>query len=103
MYNYEQLEVDLAELGDLSVNKSIRLQNTLDALREHYVKLCTIAGKLKGRTMLLSSAAGRKDYGYGKEQIEQIFSEYEKVRGYIELLDKTTTLMQSISKHTPEL
>lgn len=103
LYDFPQLEADIAPLSDFSVNKTERLQTTFNVLREHYVKLSTIAGRLKARTMLLSTAAGRKEYGFTKEAIEDVFEKYETIRGYLELLDKTTVLMQSITKHTPEM
>jgi hypothetical protein len=93
-YNYEDLETSLQLLTGFTENKINYLNNLHEILLQHFVKLSEYIGRLKGKTMLLETAKGRKDYEISNPEVEDFFAEYYKAEAYLELINRVTSITQ---------
>ncbi len=77
-YNYDSINQAFEALKGLERDELSYLDDAINLLQIESPRLAAYKGSLGGKRMILQTAKGRASYELTNEEVEKIFSEYEK-------------------------
>lgn len=101
-FDYLPIMEALRDLNGYDKNKLDYLTQAHSILSEGYVLLCEYIGRLEARKMICQTVKGRTEYGFSKEDVEELFAELSKAEAYKFTIEKAVFMVQQKFKSMNE-